>query len=885
VAVTSLPSGTVAFLMSDIEGSTRLVGAAGDRFPALLDDHFALLRASVGDQRGTIVSTEGDSVFAVFPTVRAAISAAVAAQRELGAHAWPAGLELRVRIGIHVGEAVFGGRDYTGIDVHKAARIMAAAWGGEIIASQAVAALVGDALDDEVTLHDLGAHSLRDIADSERLYQVVAPGLRADFPPPRTESAAAPTNLPTPLTRFVGRRRELAELLALLETERLITLIGPGGTGKTRLAIEAARNARTTFRDGVWFVPLDIIRDATLVIPAIAQTLGVAERPGRSIADLLAEHLKSLRTLIVLDNLEQVVNVAPQIGTLVSATERVCLLCSSREQLGIAGERIYPVSPLGLPPEPGRPSASDLANSDAVELFVERARAARPGFELNDANAPAIAAICRRLDGLPLAIELAAARVNLLAPAQIMDRLDHRLGIVASTRRDLPERQRTLRGAIDWSYELLTPAECALFRRFSVFAGGADLDAVLAVVDAGDLDEDPLTLLGALVDRSLIRSVQDGAEARFEMLETIREYAAEKLTEASEEQATRDRHLAFYCTLADAAARVLGKPDTESQLDKLDQERGNLRAALAWATSSGDHRSGFRMATGLKDFWRARSHLAEARAAVDELLRVSASEGPSVELGDALAAAAELSAWHTDYARAGELSGRAVAMFEAIGDKRRLGDALAGVGWSTLLEQPEVARRSFEQSLAVRGGLEDDVWVMGTLQGLSLALYRTGEPDRARVVALQAIEMSERIGDYHTGAMNFLTLGMITLGSDDEPAAVALFSQGLERAAQVQSSIGLALSFDALAVVALRRGDLATAARLAAAAEKLRREAGGGPSVDIVGVERPIVQVKPRMSEADFSRAVSDAEAMTIQAAVALAESVVSGGGAARKSR
>ncbi|HEY5489133.1 MAG TPA: hypothetical protein VIK00_04770, partial [Candidatus Limnocylindrales bacterium] len=422
-----------------------------------------------------------------------------------------------------------------------------------------------------------------------------------------------------------------------------------------------------------------------------------------------------------------------------------------------------------------------------------------------------------------------------------------------------------------------------LFSRFSVFAGGADLDGVLAVVDAGDLSDDPLTLLGALVDRSLIRSVQDSNEARFEMLETIREYATEKLTEADEEHAARDRHLAFYCALAESARNVLVGRDSNERLDKLDQEMGNLRAAMSWAIASGNHGAGFRMTAGLKDYWRARSHLTEARASVDQLLAAAADDPPSAQYGDALAAAAELSAWHTDYPRAREHSGRAMAMFEQLGDRGRLADALGGVGWSNL-DRPEFARETFERALSVGADLGDSTSRVGSLQGLSVALFRLGKADEARVVARQAIDMGERLGDYHTGAMNFLTMGMINLASDDEPAAVALFSEALRRADEVQSSIGLALSFDTIAVVALRRGQLVTACRLAAAAEKVRRQAGGGPSIEVVGMERPILQAKAQLTEADFTQAVAEAEAMSIADVVALAESVVSDGGAARKS-
>ncbi len=872
--MTTLPTGTVTFLMTDIEGSTRLAASAATRFAALLDEHFTLLDAAVKANGGTAVSSEGDALFAVFSSARQGIAAAIDAQRALGGHEWPNDAVIKVRMGVHAGEAVFGGRDYTGLEVHRTARIAAAAWGGEILVSEAVRALAGDNLPDGATLRDLGRHGLRDLPAPEHLFQLCAPGLESDFPPPRTMTVAVRTNLPSPLTRFVGRRRELAELRALLERERSVTLTGPGGTGKTRLAIETARSLLDGYPDGVWFVALDIVRDRALVIPTVARTLAVAEQPGRSIAEVLAEHLAEQQVLIVLDNLEQVVDAAPDIAALLTATTRLAVLSSSREPLGIAGERVYPVPVLGLPSEPGRPTAADIADSDSVELFVERARAARPNFALTDVNAPAVAAICRRLDGLPLAIELAAARINLIAPAQILDRLDHRLNLVTSTRRDLPDRQRTLRGAIDWSHDLLAEPERAVFRRLSVFAGGADLDAVLAIVDpAGELAGDPLDLLAALVDRSLVRSAQDGDEARFEMLETIREYAAEKLTEAGEERLIRDRHMSHFAALAEASDHVLTQPNSEANLARLDLEMANLRAAFAWSVASGAHDAGFRMAAGLRDFWRTRSHLTEARRALDELIEESSNDELSVERGDALGVAAELAAWHTDYARAQELTEQWIAMLEQLGDQQRLGQALGGTGWANLVARPEVARDAFRQSVALSGEADGRAR-MGSLQGLSLALFRVGELDEARVVAQQAVDLGEQLGDAHTSAMNYLSMGMIELGSDNEPAAARYFVEGLHRAHAVGAKIGIELALDVIALVAIRHGETATAARLGTVAERLRREMGGGPSADLIGLEGPVVQARAALEPADFERAVAEGDAMSVDTAAQLALAV-----------
>ncbi len=831
------------------------------------------MRGAIEAQSGTIVSTEGDSVFAVLPTVRAALSAGIAAQRALAGHAWPDGQDVRVRIGIHVGEAVFGGRDYTGIDVHRAARIMAAAWGGEIICSQQVQALVGDALDEQVTLRDLGVQSLRDIADSERLYQVVVPGLRAEFPPPRTESAAARTNLPTPLTRFVGRGRELDEVERLLATERLITLIGPGGTGKTRLAIEAGRAALVHFADGVYFVGLDTVRDPDLVIPQIAQTLGLIEEPARPITDTVAAYLARKRMLLILDNLEQVVSGAPHIAALVGAAPELVVLGSSREPLGVAGERLYPVPTLALPTEPGHPTAAQVAGLEAVELFVERAQSARPDFQLTDDNAPAIAAICRRVDGLPLAIELAAARVNVLTAAQILDRLDHRLTLLAGSRRDVSDRQRTLRGAIDWSHDLLSDDEKCGFRRMSVFAGGADLDAVLAVVDPeGTLGVDPIDLLGALVARSLLRSSTDDRGSRFAMLETIREYALEQLAASGEEERVCDSHAAYYTSLAASARDVLSSPDRNARLDQLDVEMPNFRAALDWSISRNDFASATAVAVGLKDFSRTRNHLSESRRLVDRILRSWPADGRPQDRASLLGVGAELASWHTDYAASRQMTDDEVALREQIGDKTGLAQAYNNLGWSYLPTDPALARDYFQKTMDLAAEADDRSNELAGLQGLGLALLRLGDLDNAYRISASALEKSEHFTDEYTKAFNILTLGGIELRRGNYAKAAKWFLDALHRATAADANIGVALGLEAVAILILDCGaDREVAARLALVAQRMRSEMGGAPDLGLAGLAPPLDQLRASHA-ALVDRAMAGAAQLTIAQAVAEAE-------------
>ena len=867
----NLPTGTVAFLMTDIEGSTRLITRLGAAFPSLLDDHLAVLDEAIKSHGGTLVSTEGDSVFAVFPSVREAIDAAVIAQRALAAHPWPDGVELRVRVGIHVGEAVLGGTDYTGIDVHRTARVMAAGHGGQILVTQAVRDLAGGAASDQGGFRDLGVHSLRDLPEPEHLYQVLAPDLASDFPPPRSETRTRQPNLPTFLTRFIGRADEIAAVDGLVERERMVTLTGPGGTGKTRLAIEAARSLVDLYPDGTWFVPVDGIHDPALVLPAIATTLGVLDQPGRPIGVVLGEHLASRRTLVVLDNLEQVIEAAPDIGTLLGSAPGLDILATSREPLSIAGEHVYQVQPLGLPAEPGVPTAQDISANDAVTLFVERARAVRSDFSLSDTNAPAIAAICRRLDGLPLAIELAAARISLFSADQIVSRLDHRLELLATSRRDLPARQRTLRGAIDWSYDLLTAPEQAFFRRFSVFSRGADFEAIQGVIDPErSLGTDALDLASALVDRSLLRLTGTGGDNRLEMLETIREYAAEQLGSSADASEARARHAEHYRDLAEASADFLTSARRDEMLDRLDRELPNFRAAIGWSLEAQIPEIGLRIAVALRDFWNVRNHLIEGRRLLADLLAASANEGATSVRFQALIMSGILAASHGDYVAAAELADAAVAMAEVVGDRRRLAMAKMGRGYAVIGPRPTSAREDFVDAIAIARELDEKRSLFAALGGLTLACIRLGELGEARQAVLEAIALGEASGERYGNALNLLALGLIDAREGDPDAAGPRLAEALRLLHAAGANGGLSIAFDVLATLALERGEPERAVRLAAAADRLRREVGGGPSTAIILLEEPLDHARRTMAPADFELALAAGRALTTDEAVML---------------
>jgi predicted ATPase len=591
-------------------------------------------------------------------------------------------------------------------------------------------------------------------------------------------------------------------------------------------------------------------------------------------ADVLATYLSGKRLLLILDNLEQVIRAAPRIAALLGAAPTFVILGSSREQLGVAGETVYPVPPLSLPSEPGTPTARQVAAQESVELFVERARAARSGFELTDANAGAVAAICRRVDGLPLAIELAAARANVLTPQQILERLDHRLTLLSGSRRDVTDRQRTLRGAIDWSHDLLSDDEKAGFRRFSVFAGGAQLDAVLAVLDPdAKLSVDAIDLVSALVDRSLLRSTDDANGSRFAMLETIREYAAERLAASDEATYTRNCHAAFYAEVAARSRAVLQAPDRDAQLDRLDSDMPNLRAALEWAIEDGNFERAAVIAVGLKDFWRTRSHFAESRRLLNRVLEALEPLGATHARADVLGVAGELAAWQGDYEQARSLSGAQIATLEAIGDRPGLAMAWSTVGWGNLTTQADVAHQAFERAVGIAREVDDLPVLQGALQGDAIALLRLGESGLARAKALEAYEVGEVASDEYTNTFNVMTVGLIDLHMGNRDSAAVRFADALRRSEAAGGQIGIVVAIDAIAFLALDMNDVATAARLAVAAERLRQQIGGAPSMAIVG-EQPILdKVRDRYPD-ELARAEANALELDTQQAISIAYSV-----------
>ena len=876
--VETLPTGTVTFLFSDIEGSTRLLGRLGTAaFADVLARHQGIVRDAIAAASGTEIKTEGDSFFVVFRSAPSAISAAAEAQRGLSIEPWPDGVELRVRMGLHTGEGVLApGADYVGLDVHRAARIAAAGHGGQVLVSGTTRALVEDALPGGVRLRDLGEHHLKDLSRPERISQLVVDGLPDRFPPLRTLDAT-PNNLPVQLTSFVGRTHEVAEARRLLGTARLLTLTGPGGTGKTRLALQLAAESIDDFPGGVFFVALEPISDAALVLPTIAAALGVQDGGGEPIERRLADFLRPRRMLLVLDNFEQVAPAAGPMGDLLRAAPELRIVVTSRAVLHVYGEQEYPVPPLGVPDPAHLPTLAALTQYEAVALFIARAVAARPDFAVTNENAPAVAQIAARLDGLPLAIELAAARSKLLSPQAMLARLESRLGLLgAGGARDLPARQQTLRGAIDWSYELLDEPDRRLFARVSVFVGGFDLDAAEGTCGPSTDAGEPLDVLGGLsnlADQSLVRREDDHEHVRSRMLETIREFAQEKLAATGETVEMRRRHAAYFADFAERAAPHLTDADRASWLDLLQHDHDNLRAAIVWSIETDDAATGLRLVAALWRFWQSRAFLAEGAMRAAAVLAIPADDVDPALRARALEAAGGLAYWLGDMDRAGDAYREALALARQIGDRGLIADQLYNLSFTHLVNRSDLAegRRLVEEAAEMYRALGDGSGLVNALWALGNVHYFAQDWAAGIAVHGEALERARSAGNAFMIGWTLHMMGSAEVRLRRLASAYNHLAEALRAMVSDQETTGIVLVLDDFADFASVIGDVERSLRLQGAARRLEEETSAGLAGASNAIMARFELPTGDLSPGQVDRLRAEGRALTLDEAVALA--------------
>jgi len=814
--VLDLPTGTITLLFTDIEGSTLLLQQVSEQYSRVLAQCRQVLRTAFQQFHGHEVDTQGDAFFFAFARATDAVSAAVAAQRTLASHAWPDQAVVHVRVGLHTGEPQRTDEGYVGLDVHLAARIMSAGHGGQVLLSQTTRHLVEHHLPDGVSLRDLGEHRLKDLQQKSHLFQLVIDSLLADFPPLLTLDAH-PHNLPVQPTPLIGREREVAAVQQLLlrEDVRLLTLTGPGGSGKTRLGLHVAAELSDHFTDGIYFVNLAPISDAELVVPTMAQTLGVKESPTRSMVEQLQAFLQEKLLLLVLDNFEQVVSAAPRLSDLLARCSHLKLLVTSRAVLHLSAEHEFAVPPLSLPDLKHLPDLVTLSQYEAVALFIARAQALKPDFQVSNATAPAVAEICARLDGLPLAIELAAARIKLLPPPALLARLGRRLAVLTSGVRDAPARQQTLRRTIEWSYQLLDADEQRLFRRLSVFVGGCTLQAIEAVCAAVDTQPPALLVLdgaASLIDKSLLRQTeQEAAEPRFVMLETIREYGREALEASGEAEVTHRAHAAYYLALAEAAELAWNSPQQAVWFVRLEKAHDNLRATMNWLLERGEAERAFRLGTALWWFWYAQEHRHEGW---NELSRaLERSEGVAVPLrARALWAAGSLAGSLGHVERGEVLCQESLALFRGIGDIQGMGDATFHLAHVAFARWDLAAARSlFEESLVFLRETGDKTLTAWALGALALVVLYQGEYARVHPLAEQAGETFREVGDTSGVAMALMTLARVVFWQGDLARAQTLAEEVLARASETGITSAEALALALQGEITLAQGETTTA--------------------------------------------------------------------------
>ncbi len=910
--MSDLPDGTVTFLFTDIEGSTRLWEQDQAAMQTALARHDTLMRSAIEGHNGVVFKTIGDAFCAAFSNAPDALAAAVAAQNSLHCENWAPGPPLRARIALHTGCAEQRDGDYFGVPLNRVARLLAIGYGGQTLLSRsAEESLRGTcgSVPKGLQLRDRGLHRLRDLSVAEHVFELLHPDLPSDFPPLRS-LLPTQTNLPVQTTSFIGREKVCAEVRLLFQARRLLTLTGSGGTGKTRLLLQVAADYLEAIEDGVWLIELAPLSDPDLVPQAVANALGIREEPGRPLTQTLIETLRTKKMLLLLDNCEHLLSTC---ATLTDALLKQCpgvrILATSREGLGVAGEQTYRVPSLSLPDSTLIPSAANLADCEAVSLFVERAKAANQSFVLTDANASFSADICRRLDGIPLAIELAAARVRGMSVEQIEARLHDRFRLLTGGSRTALPRQQTLRAIIDWSYNLLTEDEKRLFLRLSVFSGGWTIEAAEAVCSDKDatpdtetgyekgLDGDSvhtknrgssesgmqhstledwqiLDLLIGLVDKSLVVFEEEEGIGRYHLLETVRQYAREKFADSDEGSMVRGQHRDYYSALAEENVARENGPDAAAVFRLLALEHDNLRAALEWFESDPQGaEGGLKLATSLWRFWEIRGYWREGREHLMAALARPEVAEPTAIRASALCAVGNLIVSVCDY------HGAAVFYRESLAVAREAGD-LSQVGYVTNqlgivaqnLDDNEGALALFHEAMALHKSLQDSSGAAIALSNMGVALLNLERLEEARDVFNEALEVQRALGDQRSIAISLNNLGDIAQQEGDFPVAHALQQASLQITLDMGNKRGAAYAIESFASLACAQGQWERAAGLWGAANALRRSAGAPLTPFESEVQaRECVLARAALGEVGFTDAFAVGDALTLDQAFAYA--------------
>jgi predicted ATPase/class 3 adenylate cyclase len=864
-----LPTGTVTMLLTDIEGSTKLWTERPRAMFQAVSRHHAIIGNTIERHGGAMPRDqgEGDSIFAAFPRASDAVTAALNIQLALHDEPWPEGVALRVRIALHTGEPQLAEGNYFGQAVSRCARLRGLANGGQTLLSSTTMELARDDLPPGASSKDLGAHRLKDFARPETVFQLAHPDLPDNFPPLHSDEARS-DNLPLQLTTFVGREQEIKEIKDLLATIRLVTLVGPGGCGKTRLAIEVGRQLLGEFEDGVHLVALASLGDSSLVVSRIAQSVGLQESASEEPFEGLANFLRDKNMLLMLDNFEGVIGAASLVTELLTECPDIKVLATTRASLRISSEHEFQVPPLQLPELDYLPDIEELSRHSAVKLFVERAQAIKADFALTNANARIIAEICHRLDGLPLAIELAAVRVKLLPPAVLLDRLSSRLDLLTGGPRDLPARQQTLRNAIDWDYTLLESEEQKLFRRLSVFHGGLSIDAAAEVATAaGEVGINLFDGLDSLVGKSLLRQMPSlENEPRFGMLQTIREYALEILDGSDESDATRQAHANFYLALAERASEELRGPDQVRWLEALEFDHDNLQDALEWAKRNDDWGVLLRLTAGMSYFWSIRGYVSEGRMWTK--IALEQTEGiVSLHRARVLAGGAMLARARVDYAEARRLLEECIAAQRQLGDEGGVAFSIKDLG-NLEVDQGNIegAEKLYSESLAEWRRLGDKEGIAQTLNNLGFIAQIKGDQEEAMKLLDESLGIFRQVRDKQGIARALMNIAVSTRELGDYERAVRLSRESLVLWRQLGDKWDVADCLEDLAGELHELGLSNQAAVIYGGAETLRWAIGAPrPPVEQEAYEERVDAVHGALGDASFSEGWARGSAMRME--------------------